>query len=52
MLFFGAGSDSTATTLTFLAYNLAIHPDIQERLTGEIQEVIGTEVGQCHFNYI
>ena len=44
VLFFVAGSDTTATTLTFLCYNLALHPEIQERLTEEIHNVIGTKV--------
>ena len=47
VLFFVAGSDTTATTLTFLCYNLALHPEIQERLTEEIHNVIGTKV--CKF---
>ena len=34
--FLGAGNDTTAITLSFTFYLLAIHPDIQQRLQSEI----------------
>jgi len=40
-LFFLAGYDTTATTISFLAHNLAVHPDIQEKLVEEIEQVMG-----------
>jgi cytochrome P450 family 9 len=36
-LFFLAGFDSVSTAMTFLSYELAIHPDIQQRLYEEIK---------------
>ena len=46
VLFFLAGYDTTATTISFLAYNLACHPDKQDKLIEEIDAVIGDKVGQ------
>ena len=34
--FLGAGNDTTAVTLSFASYELAINPDIQEKLQSEI----------------
>ena len=34
--FLGAGNETTATTLAFASYALALHPDIQEKLQSEI----------------
>ena len=36
-----AGYETTATTLCWLAYDLATNPDIQERLIDEIDSEIG-----------
>ena len=44
VLFLPAGYDTTATTITFLLYNLALHPEIQEKLHEEIVNVTGNEV--------
>lgn len=38
MLMIIAGYENTANTMTFLAYNLACHPDVQARLQKEIDE--------------
>ena len=35
-LFLFAGNETTATSLTFAAYFLALNPDVQERLQSEI----------------
>ncbi|XP_060066274.1 cytochrome P450 3A4-like [Ylistrum balloti] len=42
-LFYVAGYETTAITLTMLSYNLATHPECQERLRQEIEEEIGSE---------
>ncbi|KAM3871736.1 cytochrome P450 3A30-like [Diretmus argenteus] len=38
MIFIFAGYETSSQTLSFLAYNLAIHPDIQKALQEEIDE--------------
>ncbi|XP_055350212.1 cytochrome P450 3A24-like [Paramacrobiotus metropolitanus] len=40
IIFFLAGYETTATTLTFMTYCLATNPDIQERLQKEIRTVL------------
>ncbi|XP_048237771.1 cytochrome P450 3A24-like [Haliotis rufescens] len=42
-LFFIAGYETTASTLNFAAYSLATNPDVQERLTKEVDTVLGKE---------
>ena len=41
VLFFSAGYETTATTLHYLAYLLAIHPEIQDKVHTEIDDVVG-----------
>ncbi|KAF5286958.1 hypothetical protein FQR65_LT12417 [Abscondita terminalis] len=41
LLFFVAGFETSASTLTFCLYELAKHPEIQKRLRNEITEVLG-----------
>ncbi|XP_076473006.1 cytochrome P450 3A29-like [Babylonia areolata] len=43
ILFFVAGYETTGSTLQYLAYSLAMHPDIQERVVAEIQQELGEE---------
>ncbi|CAG0888445.1 unnamed protein product [Darwinula stevensoni] len=44
VLFFLAGYDTTATTLTMVTYNLALHPEAQEKAVAEIREKIAQHV--------
>lgn len=44
LLFFAAGFETTATTLGFLLYFLALNEDIQEKLRQEILDVVGDKV--------
>ncbi len=44
ILFFIAGYDTTATSIAFLLYNLALNPDVQEELHDEIVNLAGNEV--------
>ena len=43
--FFLAGYDTTATALSFLLYNLAAHPDWQDKVYNEVNQVVGNQVG-------
>ena len=38
---FLAGSETTASTLTWLWYLLAIHPEVEQRLLSEVDDVLG-----------
>ncbi|ESP04227.1 hypothetical protein LOTGIDRAFT_223980 [Lottia gigantea] len=40
-LFFIAGYETTGTTLQYVAYILATHPDVQDRVIEEIEHIIG-----------
>ncbi|KAK3090429.1 hypothetical protein FSP39_011786 [Pinctada imbricata] len=42
-IFFLAGYDTTANTLSFLAYNLAMNPDCQEKCIEEVHRVLGKD---------
>ena len=43
ILFFFAGFDTTSTTLSVVMHALMYHPDIQEKVREEIEDVIGDE---------
>lgn len=45
-LFFVAGFDTSSTLLAFAAYELALHPDIQEKLFEEVSMVNKQNAGQ------
>lgn len=45
ILFFLAGFDTTSQAMTLLLYELAVNPDIQEKLHDSICEVLGSKVG-------
>ena len=42
-----AGYDTTAITMSWLAYELSLHPDIQDRLFEEIDDHIGKVTYYC-----
>ncbi|KAK3090229.1 hypothetical protein FSP39_010220 [Pinctada imbricata] len=42
-LFFLAGYDTTANTLSFMAYNLAMYPECQEKCIAEVDRVLGQD---------
>lgn len=39
-LFFNAGFETSATTMTFCLFELALHPEIQEKVRDEIFKVL------------
>lgn len=43
MVFMTAGYDTTAITLSWLAFELALNPDVQDKLIAEIDEKVGKE---------
>ena len=40
LLFANAGHDTTAYALSFIAYNLAIHPEYQQLLCDEVDDIL------------
>lgn len=52
MVFFLGGFETVSTTLCFTVYELATHPDIQERLYNEIEEVWKESDGKPSFEEI
>lgn len=44
LVFLLGGYETTATTLTFLLYNLAVYPECQEKVVKEINEVFANGV--------
>ena len=44
ILFLFAGYDTTATTLAFVAYSLAVNPECQDKLIAEIDDVMKGQV--------
>ncbi|XP_046959649.1 uncharacterized protein LOC124529784 [Vanessa cardui] len=52
ILFFIAGFDTISTAMTFALYELALHPDIQERLVKEIKEHYEKNNGTLNINSI
>ena len=47
-VFLAAGYETTAVTLTYIAYYLALYPDVQSKLQEEIDEYFGSEVLGIH----
>nr|NP_523748.2 cytochrome P450 6a9 [Drosophila melanogaster]Q27594.3 RecName: Full=Cytochrome P450 6a9; AltName: Full=CYPVIA9 [Drosophila melanogaster]AAF58188.2 cytochrome P450 6a9 [Drosophila melanogaster] len=48
-VFFGAGFETSSTTMGFALYELAQHQDIQDRVRKECQEVIGKYNGEITY---
>ena len=44
ILFFLVGYGTTAATLTFMAYSLAVNPECQQKLIAEVDEIFEKEV--------
>ncbi|XP_045626009.1 probable cytochrome P450 6a13 [Procambarus clarkii] len=52
VLFYIAGYDTTATTLSFLSYCLALHPHIQQKCMQEIDRVLEKHDGKITYECI
>jgi cytochrome P450 family 6 len=44
------GTETSATILSFALYELALHPEIQQRLRSEILEVLSKSDGQLTYD--
>lgn len=52
VLFFIAGFETVSSGMSFLLYELAVNPDVQDRLAQEIKEVDAKNNGKIDFNSI
>jgi len=50
LTFLIAGYESSASTLTFALYELALHPEIQHSLRAEIKEVLSKHDGKLTYD--
>ena len=50
--FLAAGFETSATTLSFALYELALHPEIQHRLRAEILQVLNKHNGELTYDGI
>jgi len=48
--FLGAGFETSGSTLHFALYEIALHPDIQNRLRAEIMLVLNKHNGQLTYD--
>lgn len=48
-IFFMAGFETSSTAMTYALYELALHPEIQDKLHGEIREALETHDGQLPY---
>ncbi|XP_054160994.1 cytochrome P450 3A21-like [Oppia nitens] len=51
-IFFQAGYETTASTLTFCTYELALNPDIQERLYDEVMTSVNNSSGNIDYDLL
>ncbi|CAG9785253.1 unnamed protein product [Diatraea saccharalis] len=50
MIFFSAGFETSANTLSYLLYEIAKHQDIQEKLFEEIKQTLDNNIGELSFD--
>ena len=49
LLFVSAGHETTSYALSFIAYNLAVYPEYQEKLSNEIDEILEKYVIESNY---
>jgi len=52
LTFLAAGYETSASTLTFVLYELALHPEIQQSLRAEILQVLSKHEGKLTYDGI
>ncbi|XP_017776426.1 PREDICTED: cytochrome P450 9e2-like isoform X2 [Nicrophorus vespilloides] len=52
LFFFFAGFDSVSTLMIYIAYELALHPDIQDRLRNEIDDALKETNGKVTYDSV
>jgi cytochrome P450 family 6 len=50
--FIAAGFETSGSTMAYVLYELALHPDIQNRLRAEIMQVLNKHNGQLTYDGI
>jgi len=50
--FLTAGFETSSTTMTFLLYEMALHPDIQQRLRNEITQMLAKHNNEVTYDGI
>lgn len=51
-MFYIAGFETTASTLAYLLYELAMNPDVQDKLRAEIKSVVGKHDGTINYDVL
>jgi cytochrome P450 family 6 len=51
-IFLAAGYETSATTMSFALYELALHPEIQHRLRAEILQLLSEHDGKLTYDGI
>lgn len=52
IMFMMAGSETTSTALSWISYNLAMHPDIQDKLIQEIDDALERHNGEINYDSV
>jgi cytochrome P450 family 6 len=52
MQFLLAGYETSASALSYTLYELALHPEIQHRVRGEILQVLGENDGKLTYDSV
>ena len=50
--FLGAGYETSGSTMSFALYELALHPEVQNRLRAEIMQVLNKHNGELTYDCV